>query len=88
MKLMWLGIVSFLLSGCLETFKMNPPWPKISDPNLLKQCEHLKIIDTKDIAMAELIDHIQQNYQLYHLCKLNNDSWIKWYNTHWKNKEQ
>ena len=51
---------------------------------MLKPCEQLKIVDAKTIAMAELVDLVQQNYQLYHLCNLNNDSWIKWYTTHWK----
>ena len=77
-------LLALPLAGCLQTFKMNPPWPQVPDPAMLKQCEVLKTIDTQAVSMAELVDLVQQNYQLYHLCKLNNDSWVKWYNTHWK----
>lgn len=88
MRLLVLAPIVILLAGCLQSFKINPPWPNIADATMLKQCEALKIANTQDVSMAELVDLIQQNYQLYHECKLNNDSWIKWYNTHLKNKEK
>ena len=84
MKVAIISLLSVLLTGCLQTFKMNPPWPQVSDVAMLKQCEALKTVNTEAVSMAELVDLVQQNYQLYHLCKLNNDSWVKWYNTHWK----
>lgn len=87
MRLVILALASILLAGCLQTFKMNPPWPNVPDVSMLKQCETLKLANTQDVSMAELVDLVQQNYQLYHLCKLNNDSWIKWYNTHWKKEK-
>ena len=87
MRLAILALTSILLSGCLQTFKMNPPWPNIADQAMLKPCDQLKLANTQDVSMAELVDLIQQNYNLYHLCKLNNDSWIKWYNTHWKKEK-
>ena len=73
---------ALLLAGC-ETFKMGAPWPK-QNPEIVKTCEPLKTFDQQQVSMAELIDLVQQNYQLYHLCKLNNDSWVRWYTTHWK----
>lgn len=75
-------IFTLFLTGC-ETFKVGTPWPKQTQ-EVIKTCEPLKIFDQQQVSMAELIDLIQQNYQLYHLCKLNNDSWVKWYSTHWK----
>lgn len=84
MKLLIVGLISILLAGCLQSFKVNPPWPQIADPTMLKSCETLKLANTQDVSMAELVDLVQQNYNLYHVCKLNNDSWIKWYTTHWK----
>jgi len=84
MKYILVILLSILLGGCLQTFKMNPPWPQLADQNMIKPCEQLKVVDAKTVAMAELVDLVQQNYQLYHLCNLNNDSWIKWYTTHWK----
>ena len=88
MKVAIISLLSILLTGCLQTFKMNPPWPQVSDVAMLKQCEVLKTVNTEAVSMAELVDLVQQNYQLYHLCKLNNDSWVKWYNTYWKTKEK
>ena len=76
---------ALLLAGC-ETFKMAAPWPNQSQ-EVIKICEPLKTFDQQQVSMAELIDLVQQNYQLYHLCKLNNDSWVKWYNTHWKKEK-
>jgi len=74
---------TLLLAGC-ETFKMGAPWPK-QTAEVIKVCEPLKTFDQQQqVGMAELIDLVQQNYQLYHLCKLNNDSWVRWYTTHWK----
>jgi hypothetical protein len=73
---------TLLLAGC-ETFKMGAPWPK-QNVEVIKACEPLKTFDQQQVSMAELIDLVQQNYQLYHLCKLNNDSWVRWYTTHWK----
>ena len=74
---------TLLLAGC-ETFKMGAPWPK-QTTEVIKTCEPLKTFDQQQqVSMAELIDLVQQNYQLYHLCKLNNDSWVRWYTTHWK----
>jgi hypothetical protein len=87
MKLILLVLASTILAGCLQTFKMNPPWPQVPDQAMVKQCENLHLANTQDVSMAELIDLVQQNYQLYHLCKLNNDSWVKWYNTHWKKEK-
>lgn len=87
MKIAVLILLSFLLSSCLQTFKMNPPWPQVADKAMLNQCESLKLANTQDLSMAELVDVVQQNYQLYHICKLNNDSWIKWYNSHWKKEK-
>ena len=76
---------ALLLAGC-ETFKMGAPWPNQSQ-EVIKICEPLKTFNQQQVSMAELIDLVQQNYQLYHLCKLNNDSWVKWYNTHWKKEK-
>lgn len=84
MKLIVLALSTILLAGCLQTFKMNPPWPQVADQSMVKECDQLKLANTQDVSMAELVDLVQQNYQLYHICKLNNDSWVKWYNTHWK----
>jgi hypothetical protein len=84
MRFVILALAGALLTGCLQSFKVNPPWPQIADQGMLKPCETLKLANTQDVSMAELVDLVQQNYNLYHECKLNNDSWIKWYTTHWK----
>jgi len=87
MRLIILVLASTLLAGCLQTFKINPPWPQIADSAMLKECDQLKLANTQDVSMAELVDLVQQNYKLYHMCKLNNDSWIRWYNMHWKKEK-
>lgn len=73
---------ALLLTGC-ETFKVGAPWPKQA-AEVVQECKPLQVYKEQAISMAELVDLIQQNYRLYHECKLNNDSWVKWYNTHWK----
>jgi hypothetical protein len=74
-----------LLAGC-ETFKLGAPWPK-QTIEVIQECKQLQVYKEQTVSMAELVDLIQQNYRLYHECKLNNDSWVKWYNTHWKKEK-
>lgn len=76
---------TLLLGGC-ETFKMGAPWPKQST-EVIVECKPLQLYKEQTVTMAELVDLIQQNYRLYHECKLNNDTWVKWYNTHWKKEK-
>ena len=54
-------LLALPLSGCLQTFKMNPPWPQVPDLAMVKQCEILKTIDTQAVSMAELVDLVKQN---------------------------
>lgn len=85
MRILFVLTLPLLLGGCLQSFKLNPPWPNQTDAELLKPCERLLIIeDTKTVTLAEMVAKVQDNYNIYHECSLKNDSWIKWYNTHWK----
>jgi len=81
----YITILSIFLAGC-QNVTMGSPWPKIPSTTYLEPCKSLLLAD-KEKSMAELIDIIEANYGLWHECNLKNNSWIEWYNKHWKKEK-
>jgi len=89
MKFILLLTTVFVLTGC-QTFSIGKPWPVLPEKErqvYLAPCEPLELLKVGD-GMPELVSNVEQNYLKWHLCKAKVDSWITWYNNHWKNKEQ
>lgn len=87
MKFILLLTTVFVLTGC-QTFSMGKPWPVLPEKEkqvYLTSCEPLELLKVGD-GMPELVNNIEQNYLKWHLCKAKVDSWITWYNNHWKDK--
>jgi hypothetical protein len=47
---------------------------------LLEKCSDLKKLD-EDAKLSDLSKIIVTNYTSYHVCSIQNDGWIEWYNT-------
>jgi len=89
MKLILLLATALVLTGC-QTFSMGKPWPLLPEKEkqvYLTPCESLELSKVGD-GMPELVGSVEQNYLKWHLCNAKVQSWITWYNSHWKDKEK
>lgn len=89
MKFILILTLATIISGC-QTFSMGKPWPVLPEKEketYLTPCEPLELSKVGD-GMPELIGSVEQNYLKWHICNAKVQSWIMWYNSHWKNKEK
>lgn len=66
----------FLLAGC-TTIPVERTFPD-APPELLDQCPDLsQVPETEQLSVV--LETINENYGLYHMCKNQNSKWIEWY---------
>ena len=66
-----------LLSGC-SVVPVTQGFPE-ADPEMLKQCEKLEIIDKPQVTLSELSKTVVKNYGKYHNCSDLVEAWQEWY---------
>jgi len=69
---------TILLTGCLSTPPVIPPWPDVPK-ELLAACPDLKRAQENDEKLSDLLETVVDNYQTYYDCKSKVDDWIVWY---------
>jgi len=71
---------AFLLSGCF-TFgtPVRHKFPEVPS-DLLTSCPDLKQTEQTE-KLSDVLKIVNENYSLYHECRVSIDTWIEWYKT-------
>lgn len=75
MKVIFLSLV---MCGCSSVEYIQVPTMPVAPQSLLQPCADMRLLNGN--TQADLIMLTYDNAELYHLCKINNDGLIKWYN--------
>lgn len=76
MKLILLSLV--FLAGCHTTVPVKREFPKVPD-DMKVACPELKLLESGEKKLSEVISSVAENYSRYHECRLKVDLWIEWY---------
>jgi hypothetical protein len=78
MKKYTLILLALLLTGC-QTVGSWPEFPK-AESSLLKKCpELIKLDESQQVTITEMMNIVVKNYMLYHQCSGKVEDWQQWY---------
>jgi hypothetical protein len=71
-------ICTLFLSGCSTVLPVTQKFPEAPEI-LMEKCPQLETIDKSEILLSEFLKVVTRNYEKYHNCSNQIESWQKWY---------
>jgi len=76
--LLILIILAFLATGCSTTVPIVGKFPQAPE-RLMQPCAQLEKLES-EAKLSDVAKSVVNNYTKYHVCSIQNESWIEWYN--------
>lgn len=81
MKRLVLLLPVLLLAGCFATaVPVKHKFPGVPS-ELMEACPELKLVDSDETQLSEILKVVTANYGEYQQCKIKLDAWVEWYKT-------
>lgn len=71
--------LTLLLSACSTLVPVKPHFPE-APKELFEKCPNLNQADPNTQSVVELLKVVVENYELYYLCAIKQETWAEWYN--------
>ena len=72
-------VLMFLITGCSTVVPVKVKFPELPT-DLTVQCAPLKKV-AEEAKLSDIAKTVTDNYQLYHLCSVNNGALLEWITT-------
>jgi hypothetical protein len=80
MKYILIAVMALTITGCAmkKPVLMMPEFPA-AVKELTEKCPELKLIETDQVAITDMLKVIVENYSRYHQCSYKVEGWNDWY---------